>query len=71
MFGDIIVERRKLLNMTQSDLADAINDICDNKITYQAVGKWEKGYAFPKVSHLLPLCKVLGLSVDDALSADT
>ena len=59
--GKIIALQRKSLNMTQQDLADSLG------LTRKIIFKWEYGYAMPSTNYLLPLCKILNISVDDLL----
>lgn len=62
--GKFISERRKLLKLTQSQLAEKLN------ITDKAVSKWETGRAMPDSSVMLELCRILEISVNDLLSGE-
>lgn len=56
------MKRRKLLGLTQQQLADKLN------ISFQAVSKWENGTAYPHIEVLKNLAIVLGISVDEILT---
>ena len=60
--GKFIAERRKARGLTQRELADILN------ISDKTVSKWERGGGLPEVSLMLPLCKELGISVNELLS---
>ncbi|MBR2274888.1 MAG: helix-turn-helix transcriptional regulator [Lachnospiraceae bacterium] len=60
--GQFIQELRKERGLTQKELADAI-DISD-----KTVSKWETGNGLPDISSLLPLCRALGINVNELLS---
>ena len=62
--GTFIKELRTQKNMTQKDLAEAIN--CTDK----AVSRWETGRGVPEVSLLVPLSKTLGISVNELLTGE-
>lgn len=62
--GKFIAETRKALGLTQRQLADTL-DISD-----KTVSKWECGKGLPEVSLMLPLCRTLGISVNEMLSGE-
>ena len=62
--GKFIAERRKLKNLTQSQLAEKLN------ITDRAVSKWENGRSLPDSSIMLELCEMLEITVNDLLSGE-
>ena len=62
--GKFIAERRKMVNLTQMQLAEKLN------ITDRAVSKWETGRAMPDSSIMLELCEILGISVNELLSGE-
>lgn len=62
--GKFISERRKLQNITQSQLAEKLN------ITDRAVSKWETGKSMPDASIMLQLCDILKISVNDLLNGE-
>lgn len=62
--GRFIAATRKGLNMTQRQLADAL-DISDKTIS-----KWECGKGLPEVSLMLPLCDALQISVNELLTGE-
>ena len=61
VIGKKISELRKAKNMTQMELADAIN------ISFQAVSSWERGNTMPDISKLPELARLLGVTVDELL----
>ncbi len=65
MLGRFIAQRRKELNLTQRELAEALH------VTDKAVSKWERGAGCPDISLLEPLAAALGLSVDQLLTYQT
>lgn len=60
--GRFIAQVRKERKMTQRELADAL------MISDKTVSKWECGNGLPEVSLMLPLCKELGITVNELLS---
>lgn len=60
--GKLICECRKKQGMSQKDLAKKLN------ITDKAVSKWERGVSFPDISMLIPISKVLEISLYDLLT---
>ena len=62
--GSFIKELRTQKNMTQKDLAEAIN--CTDK----AISRWETGRGVPEVSLLVPLSKALDVSVNELLTGE-
>ena len=62
--GKFISEKRKLKNLTQSQLAEKLN------ITDRAVSKWETGKSMPDASIMLQLCDILEITVNDLLNGE-
>lgn len=62
--GKFIAQCRKEKSLTQMQLAEKL------EITDRAVSKWETGRAMPDSSIMLPLCEILGISVNDLLSGE-
>ena len=62
--GKFIATCRKKASLTQAQLAEALG------ITDRAVSKWETGKSMPDSAVMLPLCKALGISVNDLLSGE-
>lgn len=62
-FGTFVAELRKEKGWTQQELADKLY------VSNKAVSKWERGQSLPDVELLLPLSRVLGISVTELLSA--
>ena len=62
--GKFIQTIRKERNLTQKEVADKLN------ISDKTVSKWETGNGLPEVGLMLPLCKLLGISVNELLSGE-
>lgn len=62
--GGFIAKERKSKGYTQRQLADILG------ISDKTISKWECGNGFPDVSLLLPLCKELGISVNELLTGE-
>ncbi len=62
--GNFIAFLRKEKNLTQRELAAALG------ITDRAVSKWENGRGLPDLSLLVPLCEILGVSVNELLCGE-
>lgn len=60
--GRFIAGERKRLGMTQRQLADRL------MISDKTVSKWECGSGLPEVSLMLPLCEMLGVTVNELLT---
>ncbi|MGN1099508.1 MAG: helix-turn-helix domain-containing protein, partial [Christensenellales bacterium] len=62
--GRFIATCRKKNGLTQRQLADKVG------VSDKAVSKWECGNGLPEVSLMLPLCEILGVSVNELLSGE-
>ena len=62
--GKFIAQRRKQQKLTQAQLAEKLS------ITDRAVSKWETGRGLPDSAIMLPLCDVLGITVNDLFSGE-
>lgn len=62
--GKFIAACRKEKNLTQMQLAEKLN------ITNRTVSKWETGKSCPDVSIMMKLCDILGITVNELLSAE-
>lgn len=62
MIGEIILQKRKELGLTQSQLADML------QVTAPAVNKWEKNLTCPDVSLLSPLARCLKTDLNELFS---
>ena len=60
--GKFIAEMRKSKGLTQKQLADAL------LISDKTVSKWECGNGLPEVSLMLPLCEILGITVNELIT---
>ena len=63
--GNYIQYLRKSAGLTQSELAEKVG------VSFQAVSKWENGDNLPDTGILLPLCDILGTTVDKLLNGGT
>jgi len=59
MFSDNLVQLRKILQMTQEDVADKVG------VTRQSVAKWEAGESVPDIDKCKQLADIFGVSLDD------
>jgi len=59
--GNKIKELRTESKMTQKQLAETLN------VSYQAVSKWETGFASPDLSMIMPIAKLFHISTDELL----
>ena len=62
--GKFIADARKEKGLTQRQLADRL------MISDKTVSKWECGNGLPEVALMLPLCEILGVSVNELLSGE-
>lgn len=62
--GRFISERRKNINITQSELAEKLG------ITDRAISKWENGICLPDVGTMPELCNILDISINDLFSGE-
>ena len=62
--ANFIKKRRKELGMTQVELADKLF------VTEKAVSRWETGRGTPDISLLIPISKMLGVSVSELLNGE-
>ena len=63
-FGSRIRILRNRLNMTQRELADRMG------VTPQAASKWENDQAYPDITSLYELSKILEVSIDELFCPD-
>ncbi len=59
MFKDNLVQMRKILQMTQEDIAEKVG------VTRQSVAKWESGESIPDLEKSKQLADIFGVSLDD------
>ena len=59
MFSDNLVQLRKMLQMTQEDIAQKVG------VTRQSVAKWEAGESVPDLDKCKQLADIFGVSLDD------
>lgn len=62
--GKLIKDLREKNKMTQQELATKIN------VSDKTISKWECGKGLPDVSLMMPLCKILGITVNELLSGN-
>lgn len=62
-FGVYLSKLRKNADMTQSELADALN------VTRQAISRYEKGHCFPDVSVLILIAEIFDITLDDLINS--
>ena len=59
MFSENIVRLRKINQMTQEDIAEAVG------VSRQAVAKWESGETIPDLEKCRLMAELFGVSLDD------
>ena len=64
MFSENLVQLRKLNDMTQEDLAEAVG------VTRQAIAKWESGDSVPDLERSKAIADAFGVSLDDLANYD-
>ena len=62
--GKFIKEKRKEVNLTQSDLAERLG------VTDRAISKWENGICMPDSGIIYELCKILNITINDLFSGE-
>lgn len=62
--GKFIKFLRKEKGLTQTELADKLS------LSDKTISKWETGNGLPDVSLMIPLCDILGVSVNELLSGE-
>ena len=62
--GQFIACLRREMGLTQRELAEKL---C---VSDKTISKWECGKGLPEVSLMLPLCEVLGITVNELLSGE-
>ena len=62
--GSFIKAVRKEKGLTQHEVAEMLF------ISDKTVSKWETGNGMPDVTLMLPLCNILGISVNELLSGE-
>ncbi len=59
MFKNNLVQMRKLMQLTQEDIAEKVG------VTRQSVAKWEAGESIPDLDKSKQLADIFGVSLDD------
>lgn len=59
MFKDNLAQMRKVLQLTQEDIAEKLG------VTRQSVAKWESGESIPDLDKCKQLAEIFGVSLDD------
>lgn len=62
--GKFIAERRKEHGFLQKDIAAKLG------ISEKTVSKWECGNGLPEVAYMEPLCRILGITVNELLAGE-
>ena len=62
--GENIYKFRTQRNMSQGDLADAL------EVSRQSVSKWENNFAVPELEKLMKMAGVFGISLDELVSGE-
>lgn len=62
--GRFIAQNRKAKKLTQEALAEKLG------ITNKSISKWETGKGLPDASLFQPLCKILGISINELFAGE-
>ena len=62
--GKFLQTRRKECGLTQSELAERLS------VSDRAISKWENGNCLPDADHMIELCDILGITVNDLFSGE-
>ena len=62
--GETIYRLRTQMNMSQGDLADALD------VSRQSVSKWENGNAVPDLEKLMKLAELFGITLDELVGRE-
>ncbi|MGN0603891.1 MAG: DUF2087 domain-containing protein [Oscillospiraceae bacterium] len=62
--GKFIAERRKERGLLQKDIASRLG------ISEKTISKWECGNGLPEVVYMEPLCRILGITVNELLAGE-
>ena len=62
--GKFLQQRRKECGLTQSELAERLS------VSDRAISKWENGNCLPDADHMIELCDILGITVNDLFSGE-
>jgi len=63
--GKKIIEMRKNKNLSQEQLAEALN------VSRQTISNWENGRFYPDIDALVKISKYFNISLDDLLASDS
>ena len=64
-FSEILTKRRKLLGITQDELAEKLD------VSRQSISKWENGECMPEAEKLIKLADILDISLDELTGRET
>lgn len=62
-FGRYVHEKRSALGLSQRELGDRLG------VTVSAVSKWERGVSYPDITMIEPICRTLGVSEHELITA--
>lgn len=62
--GKFIADCRKEKKLTQEEFAKKLN------VSYSSITKWENGYYSPDIALLVPICKILDISLEELFSGE-
>lgn len=62
MFGDNLIQLRKMQNLSQEELAERIG------VSRQTLSKYETGESLPDIDKAMAIANVFGVSVDDLIN---
>ena len=62
--GKFLQQRRKECGLTQGELAEKLS------VSDRAISKWENGNCLPDADHMVELCDILDITVNDLFSGE-
>lgn len=62
--GKFIAELRKSKKITQEELAEQLG------VNNRTISRWENGKNMPDISLYKPLCKILGISIEELINGE-
>ena len=62
MFGDNLIQLRKLHHMSQEELAERV------EVSRQTLSKWETGDSLPDIEKCMRLADIFGVTLDDLVN---
>lgn len=65
MFGENLIQLRKINHMSQEDLAEKVN------VSRQTLSKWETGESLPDIEKSMLLAEIFGVTLDELVNYES